>query len=237
MATVKLKMHVPDSLADIPLEQYQKYVSIVETNKDIEEIGDFLNLKSLEVFCGIELKDSYNVPVKNFMFALERLEACFREETPLIRRFMVKDASGKEQEFGMIPKLDDMSFGEYSDLEKYICDWKTMHRAMAVLFRPIKTIYTRDIYELREYTGSEEYAEVMKEIPVNIVIGAWVFFYRLGMKLLENTMDSLVEKEQMSSKLKELLDKDGDGILPTMHYVRETLLELMKHRKFHSIRP
>lgn len=237
MATVKLELSVPVELSDITLEQYQKYMTIVDTNKDIDDAADFLNLKALEVFCGITIKESYNVPIKHFMFALESLERCFKEETPLITRFMVKDASGKEQEFGMIPKLDDMSFGEYTDLEKYICDWKTMHRAMSVLFRPIKTTYPKGIYELREYTGSDEYAEAMKEIPVNIVLGAWVFFYRLGMKLSENMMDYLEGKAPPSSKYKELLGEDGDGIRQSMPYVRETLLESMRHQKFHSIRP
>ena len=37
-------------------------------------------------------------------------------------------------EYGFIPNLDDMSFGEYVDLDTYIGDWQNIHRAMAVLY-------------------------------------------------------------------------------------------------------
>jgi hypothetical protein len=41
-------------------------------------------------------------------------------------------------EYGFIPNLDDMSFGEYVDLDTYLGDWQNIHRAMAVLYRPIR---------------------------------------------------------------------------------------------------
>ena len=40
-------------------------------------------------------------------------------------------------EFGFVPKLDELSFGEFIDLDKYLQDWDSMHKAMAVLFRPV----------------------------------------------------------------------------------------------------
>jgi len=236
MSKIKLNLAVPNQLADITLEQYQKYLKVVETNKEIEDATDFLNLKALDIFCGLAIKESYNLPVKHFMFALEQLERCFTEETPLIRRFHTKDNSGKEHEFGMIPNLEEMTIGEYTDLEKYIADWSQMHKAMAVLFRPIKTNYAKEMYEIYDYEGSEEYADSMKNLPVNIVLGAVVFFYRLGMKLSENMMDysrNLAENLQLEN---ETLVEDGDGIQATMRSVKGMLLESMKSQKFHSIR-
>jgi hypothetical protein len=41
-------------------------------------------------------------------------------------------SDGVTLEFGMIPELDKMTFGEYIDLESYITDWDNMHKAMAV---------------------------------------------------------------------------------------------------------
>jgi hypothetical protein len=37
MATVKLELEVPSSLSDIKLWQYQKYLSVLENNKEEDE--------------------------------------------------------------------------------------------------------------------------------------------------------------------------------------------------------
>lgn len=236
MAKYRFELNLPDSLADITLEQYQKYMKVVETNQDDENATDFLNLKALDIFCGVDLSKSYDVPMKHFMFALERLGVCFSEETPLINRINLKDAEGKEGELGFIPNLEEMSFGEYTDLDKYITDWSNMHKAMAVMFRPIKTRY-KDKYELHPYKGSDEWADIMKEMPLNIVFGAVVFFYRLGMKLSENMTLSSLDQQTQLQLTKETLLKGGVGFRHLLQSLRETTLASMRQQRFHSVKP
>ena len=231
MKQLKLKIEIPQTLNDITLGQYQEYLKVVEANKDDENAGDFLTLKALSIFCGIELKESYKIPVKHFYFALEHLEKCFKEETPLIREFTFRDPEGKEQLMGFIPKLDDMTIGEYVDLDKYITDWQTMHRAMAVLYRPIRVKH-KESYVIDEYSGTEVYGEAMKETPVGIAIGAMLFFYRLGTKLSKLIIPYLAAQEEQLSLPKQDLLKIGAGIQASMSYVEETLYESMKQQKF-----
>jgi len=231
MKKLKLKIEIPQTLNDITLGQYQQYLKVVEANKDDENAGDFLNLKALSIFCGIDLKESYKIPVKHFHFALEHLEKCFKEDTPLIREFTFRDPKGVEQPMGFIPKLDDMSIGEYMDLDKYITDWQQMHKAMAVLYRPIRVKH-KDSYVIDEYEGTEAYGEAMKETPVGIAIGALLFFYRLGSKLSRLIIPFLVAQEELSSRQKEDLQKIGVGIQASMSYAEETLLNSMKQQKF-----
>jgi hypothetical protein len=50
-----------------------------------------------------------------------------------------------------------------------------MHKAMAVLFRPIKKKQGTK-YLIEDYEGSHKYSELMKEIPLDVVMGAMVFF-------------------------------------------------------------
>jgi hypothetical protein len=107
------------------------------------------------------------------------------------------DSSGKTVEFGFMPNMDEMSLGEYVDLEKYISDWGTMHKAMAVLYRPI-VAGKGEFYEIEPYSGSDKYADVMRDSPVTAALGAMVFFYRLGKELLK--------LEAMSESLKKSLD-------------------------------
>jgi hypothetical protein len=45
---MKLQITIPTSLKEITLEQYQRFVSIAQNNKD----GEFLQQKMIEIFCG-----------------------------------------------------------------------------------------------------------------------------------------------------------------------------------------
>lgn len=215
MSKIKLKIAVPDSLSDITLEQYQKYAKVVK-NIDTEssDASDFLNLKALEIFCGLELKESYKIPLYTFDSILERVAACLNEETPLVKRFWFRGTNGVEVEFGMHPDLNNLSGGEYMDLDKYINDIDTMHKAMAVLFRPIVKKH-KELYEVEEYTGSDKYAEHMKHMPASIAIGAKVFFYRLGMKLSKAMIASSLSQmsqQELSQVESKFLEQNGVGI-------------------------
>ena len=228
---IKLNIAIPQNLSQISLGEYQKYLKVVEANKDDENAGDFLNLKALEIFCGLELKDTYNLPMKHFHFALEQLEVCFKEETPLVHEFTFRDPNGVDQQMGFIPKLDEMTFGEYVDLDKWISDWQTMHKAMAVLYRPIRVKY-KDKYKIDDYDGKDTYHEAMKEMPVSYAIGAMLFFYRLGTKLSASIIPYLANLEELSSQQKDDLQKIGDGIQVSLHYAMTDLLTSIGQQKF-----
>ena len=119
----------------------------------------------------------------------------FNEETPLKRFFYFtgKDKKGNKTkvDFGFIPKLDDISLGEFIDLEGFMGDWSTMHKAMNVLFRPIKksrvsrwfrlkTTY----YTIQDYDGKGVYEENMKDMPLDVALGAVVFFLSFRDKIV-----------------------------------------------------
>ena len=234
MAIVDLKISVPKSLSGITLRQYQKYLKLLEDNKDAD--NEFINMKSLEIFCGLSLKDSYNLPVKHFEGILNHLNNCFKEKTPLIGNFILNDREGKDVEFGFIPKLDDISYGEYIDIETFIGDWNNIHKAMAVLYRPV--IYRKnELYRIAPYTVNENLQEAMKDMPVNVAMGAIVFFYRLGKKLATYTMDSLLRELEvgMSKEDREHLEKNGITINQYINSLKEMSLESMKLPNYHYI--
>lgn len=229
--TVTLELSIPQRLADIKLEQYQKYIKVLDgIDKEAEEAADFINLKALEIFCGLQLKESYKLPMKSFEAVLEAIANCLQEPTPLVKRFWFRGSNGTEVEFGMIPDLNNISFGEYIDLDRYISDWAQMHKAMAILFRPI-TAKKGEFYEIEEYEGSDKYAGYMLYMPANIAIGALVFFYRLGMKLSKHTMDSSLSEmtpEQRQQVESRFLEANGVGINHFMHSLEGMLQSLTK---------
>lgn len=200
---------IPTSLRDIKLGDWQKFVYVEQNNKE-ESDGDLLNMKALQIFCGMSISDIKKVPINSFDSVIEHLSELLSSDTPRVDRFKLKGTDGAVVEFGLIPNLDKMSYGEYQDLVSYIGDHQSLHKAMAVLYRPI-VFRHGDRYKIHEYKGTEDMARIMKEMPVDIALGAKVFFYRLARKLQIYTMDSLAEglmKEEVQPK-KKPLEKNG----------------------------
>ena len=239
MPVLDFEVKVPQRLSAIKLNQYQQYLKILKgIEKDSESISnessEFLNLKSLEIFCGLQLKDSYKLPLSVFDSVLGQLAECFKEQTPRVDRFTMTDAAGKTIEFGLIPNISEMSFGEYYDLDSYVQDWETMHKAMAVLYRPV-VLDTKGKYLIEEYEGSSKWSDVMAEMPVNVALGAYVFFYRLGSKLSKHTMNYLLEEalDKGDSTSQLTSERSGDGISQFMLWQEEMLQGLTRLPSFH----
>lgn len=228
---ITLELNVPSRMADIKLEQYQKYIKILDgVDQETEESVNFVNLKALEIFCGLQLKDSYKLPMADFSEIIKDLTKALQEQTPLVKRFWFRGSDGNEVEFGMIPDLSNMSFGEYVDLDKYISNISDIHKAMAVLFRPVIKS-KKDLYDIEEYEGSDRYADYMRHMPLNVALGALVFFYRLGTKLVKHTVSSSLSSmttEQQSQLEKRFLERNGVGINQFMQWQEETLQDLMR---------
>ena len=228
-----MKITVPSSLRHIKLSQWQKYAAILDKNKG-EESSDFLNLKTLEIFCGMDLKDIHSIPLREFDEVLMHMSDIFKMKTPRENTFWLKGTDGVEVEFGMIPNFDKMSYGEYEDLENYIFDEKNLHKAMAVLYRPIK-FKKKDRYLIHDYEGTEFMAEVMKNTPLDIVFGARVFFYSLAKKLGIYTLDYTLQQltKQQENQSDKHLDKNGEDTKRFIHSQMEMLKELTKLQDFH----
>lgn len=216
---MKIELTIPTTLNDIKLVQYQKFLSIAKDNEE----GEFLQQKMVQLFCGIDLKDVAQIRYKDVAEITANINNLFTKENVFIQRFKMGGV-----EFGFIPNLDEMSTGEYMDLDTYITDWETMHNAMAVLYRPI-TNKMGNKYQIEEYKGSITYADVMKHAPLDVVLGAMVFFYNLGNDLLKSTINYLEGNQEVQNILtKHNSENVGDGIQVSMLLLKETLEDLMK---------
>jgi len=226
----KFTLEVPKDLSGVTLQQYQKYLKVMEDNEGAEDM-EFINLKVLEIFCGVTMKEAYKLPLAEFSFIINHIVNIFKEDTPLQRDFTLTDPKGKSVTFGFIPKLDEITLGEFIDLDNYISDWQDMHKALAVLYRPI-TFRKNNLYLIEEYEGSDKYAEVMKDAPVNVALGAIVFFYRLGNVLSSYLADSLTQQMMKDQELIEDLGQNGDGINQYTQSLKEISQNLEKLRNY-----
>ena len=199
---MKVDINIPESLNEITLLQYQKFDKLIKDN----DASDFVNQKTIEIFCGIDLKDIAKIKVTDVNEILEHLNTILQQRTPLKNTFKLSGV-----EFGFIPKLEDITAGEFIDLENYLGSVETLHKAMAVLFRPIKS-KIKDLYTIEEYESSYQYAEVMKYMPLDIALGAMVFFWTL-LNDCGNALSHYIQNEvEQSEQAKQVLAKNGVGI-------------------------
>jgi hypothetical protein len=220
---MKLEIQIPTELNEIKLVQYQKFLSIAKDNPE----GEFLQQKMVQLFCGIDLKDVAQIKYSEVNEITNRLGAMFSKEHKLVQRFTLGGV-----EFGFIPNLEEISFGEYVDLDTYISDWDNIHKAMAVLYRPINQKF-KHTYSIEEYNGSITYSDVMKHAPLDVVLGATVFFYNLGNELLKYTLTYLENNQEIQTILnKHNLENDGVGIHQSMLLLKETLENLIQRPNF-----
>lgn len=227
---VQIELSVPDALSDITLGQYQKYLKILDQNKDDENAAEFINLKTIEIFCNVEFKDVLKIPLGEAEKVLTIINKAFDEKPDIIRHFKLLSV-----DMGFIPNLERISLGEYIDVENNIVDWQTMHKAMAVLYRPVN-FRSKEKYTIAPYEPSDEVSELMKEMPLDVAMSSMVFFYDLGMELLK-AIPTYIQKnltEEQTYLLKQTLAQSGVGINQFTHLLEGMSLNSMRLPRVHS---
>lgn len=92
-------------------------------------------------------------------------------------------------EYGFIPNLDKITTGEYIDLDYLQSDEESLHKVMAILYRPVDKKY-KGTYTIKKYDPDNMADTVMLETDVKYYLGAMVFFYHLSNELLNATLIS-----------------------------------------------
>jgi hypothetical protein len=219
---MKATIKVPSTLEEITVKQYSEFVKIQSNNQDDE----FIAMKMVSIFCNMELSEVSKISYSSIIDIVQHLNTLFTQKNELVRRFTLGGV-----EFGFIPDLENISFGEYVDLEANLTSFETMHKAMAVMYRPIVR-EQKNRYDIQSYESSANFAEVMEFAPISIALGAQVFFWNLGKELLQATMDYLektMSKKQKATLAKQLnLANGGDGIAAYMHSLKEMLHDSMQ---------
>ena len=199
-----MEIQVPTDLSEITLGQYQEYIAL-ESPTEVDTISIFMNIDRSAV---------KTIKATSMDSLVEDINKLFKTEQRFLNRFKI---SGKE--FGFIPKLDDITYGENKDISSYM-KWDTMHKAMAVMYRPI-TLKQRRKYLIEDYEGSHKYSEIMKSAPMDVVMGAMLFFSDLMNDLL-SYIPNFLEQEQS----KRLLESNGVDIQRFTHLLKVTLQDL-----------
>lgn len=213
---MEVKIKIPSNQSEITLGQYQKFLKLIDINQNDNMSENFLALKMLEIFCNVPYMEGLKLSVKDVRTITEKIDHILNTQEPFVQTFSI----GKT-EFGFIPKLDDMTFGEFVDLESFVGSWEDMHKAMAIFYRPISRRFA-ERYQIDEYKG-QDLAETMREMPLNACMGAMVFFYHLGMDLSLSMVKYLEGEMKQTTPPQGNSQLSGDGITQFTEQLEEML--------------
>tara|TARA_R100000935_G_scaffold1035_1_gene3359 strand:+ start:153 stop:803 length:651 start_codon:yes stop_codon:yes gene_type:complete len=211
---MEVKLTIPDHLNEITLKQYKEFLKINETSEDV----NFIQAKMMEIFCNISNKMATEMRYKDVEDITGTLNSMFLEKPKLVTRFKIN-----KKEYGFIPNLDDMTLGEYIDLDTYSGNYDNIEVAMNVLYRPI-TNKLGGKYDIAKY--NPETKDDMLKMPMDAVISSLFFFLNLGLELSAITLNSLENKQPTHSDQLKDLQQNMDGINHFLPYLKETLNEL-----------
>ena len=209
-----IKITIPTSLKDITLGQYKRFLKLEDSIEDER----FLNAKMIEIFCGIELDKVMLLQVRDSQEIVKILSQLFDEKPTLVKRFKLNGV-----EYGFHPQLDDLTLGEYIDLDTYIGDWENMEKAMNVLYRPI-IVKLKDKYTIDEYVVQND--DLLLDMPMDAVMSSIFFLWNLGLDLAKTMTNSLEEGEEKALTQYLNSQQNGDGISQFTHSLKAMLHDL-----------
>ena len=210
---MNVSITVPTDLSEITLRQYKHFLKIQKTVDDEK----FLNAKIIEIFCKVQLDEVLRLRFNDSEFIVKTLTEMFEQKPKLVKTFKL------DKVYGFHPQLDDLTLGEYIDLDTFIGDWENIEKAMAVLYRPIVN-KLKDKYTIEEYKVGKD-VEIL-DMPMDAVLSSIFFLWNLGMDLSQ-TMMNYLDKEEVQALTQYLNSQpNGGGITQFTDLLKETLHDM-----------
>ena len=179
------KITIPESQKEIPLHKFQEFMEGY-----IEENDDHNKLLAFKVFLGIDFKKFNKMRVEDIDGIWRVITIALNEQPKLTKTFEHEGV-----EYGFIPDINAISWGEYIDAEAFFTDPKNYHKLLAVLYRPVIR-KKGELYDIENYTGLGNRPEIFKNVSLAIYSGVAVFFYHLSKALLETTRPFSTQREE-----------------------------------------
>jgi hypothetical protein len=211
---MNINIEIPTKLSDITLGQYKRFLNI---QKQTEE-SHFLNAKAIEIFCDIELKNVMRLKMADFDKITNKINLLFEQKPTLIQRFKIDSV-----EYGFHPQLDELTLGEYIDVDTYIADWENMEKTMNVLYRPIEN-KLKDRYSIKEY--NVDTSDNLLAMPMDAVLSSIFFLWNLGIDLSKTILNYSELGVETNLMHQQILAENGDGISQYTHSLMGILQDL-----------
>ena len=189
----KKEFNLIKSWKDVTLEKWLKLMDFQEGRKSKEASETIAALSDIPKTLIKELT------IKDVAIILGEVAELQRKADSSLKRIIEID--GKK--YGFHPDLDQISLGEYADLEHMLTKdmYKFMPDIMAILYRPVTEEGANDVYTIEAYDGNIKIrAEEMKKMAAEQVQSALVFFYNFG-RVLSIPLESFLIKATKEMKM------------------------------------
>jgi hypothetical protein len=206
----KHKIVVPTTLDEIPLAVFQQYQQLDEKMSDVDRA-----MNAISIICNVSLMDIAQMPLTAMNRIVDLLKETLNEQPKFQQKFTLNGV-----EYGFIPNLDDLTTGEFIDIESYQKAPNDLWKVMSVLYRPIIQQGQNGRYLIEPYAGTIR--DEFKMMPTGVAMGAMVFFYTIGTALL-NYMVKYLETNPIPPNLRNMLStKNGVGLDSSISFVTAT---------------
>ena len=207
-----------NSWADVNLESWLRLIDIETGSKTKEAEETIAELSDIpkKLIKELSIRD-----VAIIMGKIAELQG--KQDTVLKKVFEIEGV-----EYGFHPNLDEITLGEYADIETFIKNGIEQHlpEVMAVLYRPVTQKTESGVYTIEAYGGELTIrAEQMKKMSAEQVQSALRFFFALGKELLKILPSYLMQvlKEMKMQSPQNPSEKNGDGLGSSIGYVGSKL--------------
>ena len=177
------KITLPTELDEIKLSQFMEYNSLSDDINDFERV-----LRAVSIFGGVSYRNTLKMPLNTLKIAGETIQSTLAKQPKFTPQFVFNGVR-----YGFVPNLDDLTTGEFIDIDTYCKHPKDLWKVMSVLYRPVTKRGVASTYEIEPYSGKVN--EEFKEMPVGVALGGQVFFYTIGADLLSYTLRHLGSEE------------------------------------------
>jgi hypothetical protein len=194
-------MKIPRKQSDILVKTYLEYEEYVKSlDKDNYDNNDVLK-NTVKIFYQLS-DEQYNK--LTYQTALD-LNQIIVNILKVPQKLVIKFKHNKKW-YAINPNFDDLTMAEWVDLD---CD--DVFKQISILYRPIKHKLGKK-YTIEPYKADISIYEGMKEwLTLDIYTGFVSFFLNLNKELLNYTLNSLMEDQDLGVEVKKTLQESGHG--------------------------
>jgi hypothetical protein len=218
-------MKIPKKLNDINLKQLE-LIADIDENTTLQE----RRLREIAILCNIDYNELYySKDVKTVTKLIDELK-WFYELTPQNIQQDIFEFKHDNVEYKLIKELNELTFGQWVDLDYYITDNQNNHWSMTkyimALCSSIKGVDHSYPSTAKDLT---ERVSIIENLSLDIVYGYTSYFLKKKdrLKELSQVYSILNSQNQNGEVIGNLTMKNGDGQVWYMTWLMEMFLGLM----------
>ena len=206
-----MKISLPEDYTEISVQQYKDLCAEYERHEE----AFHAQRRAIEILSGLERDTLADAAWEDIENASTKMNWLLSEPDPFVSNTKVKHKVKIDGvEYGFIPDWTRLTVGEYADLET-MCNkgmFEYLEKIMSVMYRPI-TRTKNGMYEIERYEPSEDREAAMLKCPIDVVVGAVVFFCDIAEVLSTTMQPYLTNGQKLPKKGKRIkYTPNGDGM-------------------------